>query len=67
MGNFKDPDKENGETQRKENGDHNNGVTSEEDHQMVNGNSASASPVDSDTDPEDEGVNLSDMDEDTEI
>ena len=69
MGNFKDPDKENGETQRKENGDHNNGlgVTSEEDHQMVNGNSASVSPADSDTDPEDEGVNLSDMDEDTEI
>ena len=73
MGNFKDPDKENdSDNQKKENGNH-NGIAGtndeeEEDHQMmVIGNSASASPIASDTDPEDEGVNLSDMDEDTEI
>ena len=74
MGNFKDPDKENdSDNQKKENGNHNgiagtNDEEEEEDHQMmVIGNSASASPIASDTDPEDEGVNLSDMDEDTEI
>ena len=46
----------------------NGSVTKEENHHMVIGNSVSASPVTSDTDPkdEDEGVNLSDMDEDTE-
>ena len=45
----------------------NGSVTKEENHHMVIGNSVSASPVTFDTDPEDEGVNLSDMDEDTEI
>ena len=70
MGNFKDPDKENGDAPSEDNGDHNGiEVTDEEGqhHQIVNGNSGSASSVDSDTDPEDEGVNLSDMDEDAEI
>ena len=71
MGNFKDPDKENGAAPSNENGNHTyngTGATNEEDHQMANGNSASASSIDSDTDPEDEGVlDLSDLDEDTEI